>query len=412
MSRILAYTSPAKGHLYPVTSILRELQSRGHDVEVRTLASEMDTMRALGFRAVPVDPRVEAVALQDWRHRSPQKALAASVSAFVERAPFDAADLERAIEQENPAVVIVDINSWGALAAAEKWGGPWAAFCPYPLPLPSRETPPYGPGFAPAGGPLGRLRDAALRPVVEGTMNRKMLPGVNRVRGEIGLPAIGSLSDQFRRPPLLLYLTAEPFEYHRDDWPESVVMVGPCAWEPPAHEPEWLAHITDPLVVVTTSSEFQDDGRLAQLAMDALADQPVHVVATVPAGDPATFRVPANATVAEFVPHGPLFARADAVITHGGMGATQKALSLGVPVVAVPFGRDQREVARRVVVADAGVKLSAAKLSGDRLLAAVRTAMAKRDGAARVARGYQQAGGPLAAAAAVDSRPIGVSSEL
>lgn len=277
MSRILAYTSPAKGHLYPVTSILRELQSRGHDVEVRTLASEMDTMRALGFRAVPVDPRVEAVALQDWRHRSPQKALAASVSAFVERAPFDAADLERAIEQENPAVVIVDINSWGALAAAEKWGGPWAAFCPYPLPLPSRETPPYGPGFAPAGGPLGRLRDAALRPVVEGTMNRKMLPGVNRVRGEIGLPAIGSLSDQFRRPPLLLYLTAEPFEYHRDDWPESVVMVGPCAWEPPAHEPEWLAHITDPLVVVTTSSEFQDDGRLAQLAMDALADQPVHV---------------------------------------------------------------------------------------------------------------------------------------
>lgn len=112
MSRILAYTSPAKGHLYPVTSILRELQSRGHDVEVRTLASEMDTMRALGFRAVPVDPRVEAVALQDWRHRSPQKALAASVSAFVERAPFDAADLERAIEQENPAVVIVDINSW------------------------------------------------------------------------------------------------------------------------------------------------------------------------------------------------------------------------------------------------------------------------------------------------------------
>ena len=33
-------------------------------------------------------------------------------------------------------------------------------------------------------------------------------------------------------PPLMLYMTAEPFEYPRSDWPESFVMVGPCAWEP------------------------------------------------------------------------------------------------------------------------------------------------------------------------------------
>jgi hypothetical protein len=42
------------------------------------------------------------------------------------------------------------------------------------------------------------------------------------------------------------------------------------------------------------------------------------------------------------------------------MGATQKALAHGVPVCAVPFGRDQLEVARRVEVAAAGGPSAAA----------------------------------------------------
>ena len=183
-------------------------------------------------------------------------------------------------------------------------------------------------------------------------------------------------------------------------------------WEPPALERDWYSQLTDPLVVVTTSSEFQDDGRLVQTAMDALAGQSAQVVATVPAGDPTAFRVPRNARVVQFAPHGPLFERAAVVITHGGMGATQKALSLGVPVVAVPFGRDQREVARRVEVADCGVRLAAGRLDDRRLLAGVRAAMTKGEGAARVAQGYRDAGGPVAAADAVEARLIGVPSGI
>ena len=47
MSRILAYTSPARGHLYPLTPILIELCSRGHEVSVRTLSSQVELMRGL-----------------------------------------------------------------------------------------------------------------------------------------------------------------------------------------------------------------------------------------------------------------------------------------------------------------------------------------------------------------------------
>lgn len=62
-------------------------------------------------------------------------------------------------------------------------------------------------------------------------------------------------------------------------------------------------------------------------------------------------RAPRNAHVLPFTPHAPILDRPVCAITHGGIGATQKALARGVPVCAVPFGRDQLEVARRVEVA-------------------------------------------------------------
>jgi MGT family glycosyltransferase len=404
MARVLAYTSPARGHLFPLTPILDELHRRGHEVSVRTLASELVLMRSRGFAAAPISAQVQAVALQDWRERSPQKALAASVRGFCARAEFDGADLRRAIRDEQPDAVVVDINAWGALAAAEQWGGPWAAFCPYPLALRSDQVPPFGPGLTPARGPLGRARDRLLRPVVLGAIEKQMVPSMNGIRHGMGLPAISHADDLFRRPPLLVYLTSEPFEYHRDDWPDNVVMVGPCDWEPPSESPDWLAEIEQPLVLVTTSSEFQDDGRLVRVALEALADMDVHVVATLPSGDPEEYVIPGNAHVERFLAHGPLLDRAVCAVTHGGMGATQKALARAVPVCAVPFGRDQLEVARRVDVARAGTRLPARRLTAERLRAKVAEAMTMTEGAARVAAGFTAAGGATAAATAIEDR--------
>ena len=36
MSRILVYTTPARGRLFPVTPILDELRRRGHKIALRT----------------------------------------------------------------------------------------------------------------------------------------------------------------------------------------------------------------------------------------------------------------------------------------------------------------------------------------------------------------------------------------
>jgi len=407
MARILAYTSPARGHLFPLTPILDELSRRGHEIALRTLASQVAMMRSRGFAAWPIDERVEAIQIDDWRAGNPRAALGRAFRRFQDRAEHDGPDLRQAIAVERPDALLVDINCWGGLAAAEAWGGPWATFCAFTMFLRSRDVPPFGPGLAPARGLLGRLRDRMLRPIVLGTIERGMLPALNEVRNRLGLPPLAHADDLLLRPPLVIYMTAEPFEYPRSDWPESVVMVGPCDWDPPAELPRWLEEITAPIVLVTTSSEFQNDGRLVQAAIEGLAGEPYTVVATLPAGDPARFRTPANVRVERFLPHGAVLDRSVCAVTHAGMGATQKALARGVPVCAVPFGRDQLEVARRVEVAGAGTRLPANRLSPDRLRLKVRQALTKAEGAKRVAQAFAAAGGPRAAADAFETRLIG-----
>ncbi len=411
MARVLAYTSPARGHLYPVTPILAELAARGHQIALRTLASQVELMRARGFDAAPIDPAIERTGHDDYLARTPLGAQKRAMHVFCRRAEHDAGDLRRAIDEVRPELLLVDIASWGALAVAEAWGGNWASWCPYPLPLPSRDAPPFGPGLRPARGPAGRLRDAALGPIMFGSLERIVRPRVNQVRERVGVPRVSNATDMFTAPPLLLYLTAEPFEYPRSDWPANVRMVGPCDWDPPAEPPRQLEHIDEPIVLVTTSSEFQDDGRLVRCALDALAGEPLHVVATLPSADPASFDAPANATVRSFIPHGPILERAACAITHGGMGATQKALAHGVPVCAVPFGRDQLEVARRVELSGAGTRLPAKRLTPKRLRAAVHEAIHCRQGALRIAEAFRNAGGAAAAADALEQL-IGSASPL
>jgi MGT family glycosyltransferase len=402
MARILVYTSPARGHLYPVVPIMSELRRRGHTVALRTLASQVTMMRELGIEAAPIAPAIEAIRHDDHLARTSPGGTKRSVHVLCERAVHEVADLRAAVERERPDALLVDVNTYGAAALAESWGGPWAAWWPFPTPLPSPAAPPFGPGLRPAGGPLGRLRDAVLRPVVLGAAQQVLRPRVNRIRAGVGLPGLPDAMAAFTAPPLVLYLTAEPFEYPRPQWPANVRMVGPCDWDPPTGDLGRPEEDGAPLVLVTTSSEFQSDARLVSCALAALADEPFRVVVTATEHGRHQFRTPPNATVLPFTAHAPLLARAVCAVTHGGMGVTQKALAHGVPVCAVPFGRDQPEVARRVEHAGAGTRLPARRLRPDRLRAAVREAIGRRAGAQRVADAFRAAGGPVAAADAFE----------
>lgn len=412
--RVLAYTSPARGHLYPVVPILMALLERGHSVHACGLAGELEHLAPLGIDASPIDPAIENIAIEDWRRRTPQGAAVSVLKTFAERSLLEAPDLERAIEVHDPDVLLVDINAWGAAIVAEASGRPWAIYSPYLLPLRSRDAPPFGPGLRPMEGAFGRVRDAIVGRAVDGTFRRATAVSLTPLRARYGLPALGSFDALLRRPPLLLSLTAEGFEYPRRDWPASVRLVGPMNWNPPDPRsqaaPAWLAEMADPLVLVTCSTELQGDRRLVEVALEALPAAGTSVVATVAAHDPDGFAATPGGKVVRFAPHDAILRRASCVVCHGGLGITQKALSAGVPVVVVPFGRDQMETARRVERAGAGVRLSPRRLTPTRLLEAVGVATDRCAGAERVSRAYASAGGPSAAAEAIIELGLGVGT--
>jgi MGT family glycosyltransferase len=403
VSRLLAYTSPARGHLYPVVPILAELGERGHQTVAYGLSRELENLRALGIEAHAIDPVIEENQIVDWRERSLQRAAVSVLRTFAQRSQCEAPDLQRAIEDHNPDALLIDINCWGASAVAEASGLPWAIYSPYLLPLRSRDAPPFGLGLRPLGGPLGRARDVVVAKAVDVVFDRTASGLLNALRLSHGLSEVHSFDDLLRRAPLLLSLTAEGFEYSRADWPSSVRLVGPMNWSPSQPAPTWLGELSDPLALVTCSTERQRDKRLLHVALEALPAGGITVIGTSAAHPPAEFQTPPGSRVVRFLSHDPILERTACVVCHGGLGITQKALAAGVPVVVVPFGRDQMETARRVARAGAGVRLSPRRLTPARLLEAVNSAIAMRSGAERVRQAFAAAGGPTAAADALEA---------
>ena len=350
---MLTYTSPARGHLYPIVPLLSELAARGHRPSVVALAGELGHLGQIGIAGWPIDPAVERIEIEDWRARSPAGAGLSVLKTFARRAQGEAPDLERAIARSEPDVLVIDVNCWGAAAIAEQSGLPWAMYSPYLLPLRSRDAPPFGLGLRPLGGPIGRIRDAFVGRLTDAGFDRAAMPSINVLRVRRGLPKLDHYSEVLERPPLMLALTAEGFEYPRRDWPANVRLVGPMNWAPPpaaaAQEPgpqalapeAWLAELSDPLVLVTCSTERQRDKRLLHVALEALPAAGISVLGTSAAHDPDAFTVPPGSRVVRFASHEAILERAACVVCHGGMGITQKALAAEVPVVVVPCGRDQ-----------------------------------------------------------------------
>jgi UDP:flavonoid glycosyltransferase YjiC (YdhE family) len=114
-----------------------------------------------------------------------------------------------------------------------------------------------------------------------------------------------------------------------------------------------------PLVVVAPSTAQDPEGRLVQVALEALADEPVRVLATTNkqgSAEPAP-AAPANALVVDWLSYSQVMPLADLVICHGGHGTVCRALGAGVPVHCCPAVGDMAENAARVQWAGAGLML-------------------------------------------------------
>jgi UDP:flavonoid glycosyltransferase YjiC (YdhE family) len=91
--------------------------------------------------------------------------------------------------------------------------------------------------------------------------------------------------------------------------------------------------------------------------------------------------------VVKAAPHSAVLRESVLAITHAGHGVTIKALAAGVPLVCLPMGRDQLDVAARVVHGGVGVRLEQTAAPADIAAAVeqVRGEASYREAAERIA---------------------------
>ncbi len=158
------------------------------------------------------------------------------------------------------------------------------------------------------------------------------------------------------------------------------VPVGASMWLRPAILPIAPTVAADPpLVYVTFGTLFNTNLDLFRLAIAALAGEPLDVVVTVGRDqDPASF-LPhaANVRVERFIPQAELLPLCSAIVHHGGAGTTFGALAHGVPQVILPQGADNFEHASMCEAAGVAVSIHPDRLTGDTLVAAVRSVLSE-----------------------------------
>ncbi|QIS13902.1 glycosyltransferase [Nocardia arthritidis] len=263
-----------------------------------------------------------------------------------------------------PELVVSDVLTAGGGMAAERLGVPWVELSPHPLYLPSKALPPIGSGLAAGVGVRGRLRDRLLRALSARAVRRGEQQRAQARRG-IGLPATDP------GPAARLVATLPALEVPRPDWPERAHVIGPLFWEPT--EAVLPAPPGDgPLVMVAPSTAHTGVAGMVETVLRALAGTGVRVAVSTLDTPPTDLPSWATAGLGR---QDELLRQAAVVIGGGGHGLLAKSLSAGVPIVTVPGGGDQWELANRAV--RQGSSLLVRPLTTEALRAAVERVLAE-----------------------------------
>jgi UDP:flavonoid glycosyltransferase YjiC (YdhE family) len=177
------------------------------------------------------------------------------------------------------------------------------------------------------------------------------------------------------RAAAVLHATDPVFDPPPASMPRNHHHVGPLLPAPSnATPPPLLAEPGDPWVLVTLSTVPQaGELAIARAALDALAERQVRVLVTLSPGHARDELgpVPQNARVETFVSHDQVLERACLMVGHAGHGMVMRGLRHGVPMVLVPWSRDQPGVAARAAAMGVAEVVPRSECMPERLAAAV-----------------------------------------
>jgi UDP:flavonoid glycosyltransferase YjiC (YdhE family) len=340
--RILVAAFGDAGHAFPAIALARALRRRGHEVLVETWEQWREPVEAEGLRFT---------AAQEYKTFPPPGADSADGAS--------AADAARAlvplIEEFRPDVVVSDVLTVAPALAAERAGRRRATLIPHVYPVHDPGMPFFAFGLQPPRTRFGKATWRAALPLLTAGLKRGRRE-MNEMRAAVGLAPVERLHGGISAE-LALVATFPQLEYPRR-WPAGVRVTGPMEFELPYPDIE-LPEGDEPLVLVASSTAQDPELRLLRASLEALAEEPVRVVATTNRHGGATQLpgAPPNAVVVDWLSYSQVMPQAALVVCHGGHGTVARALAAGTPLLCCPAVGDMAENSARVAWAGAGLML-------------------------------------------------------
>jgi len=301
--RVLLAPFALPGHLSPFLTLGEALRRRKHDVWLYTDVSSAAAVEAAGCSILASPTEGSARVGQD------QVTLAAMVTWAEAVATKTLGHLAATLAAHPVDVLVIDEMNLGAALVAQASGTPWVSVPTSPV----LRAP--------------RFHDwPSMVPTAE-------------LRAAVGLSADARSSLHQGQSPRGALLPWTP-EFDIAAPGAGDVHVGPLLWDAPSSD----GVACEILVSISTSPHAHLRKLLRTFlehALAALAELPHRALLTVGDTVLAPRTVPSHVEVRGHVEHGPLMKGLKLFVHHGGWGSIGRCLRAGVPMLVVPFERDQ-----------------------------------------------------------------------
>nr|WP_145486893.1 MULTISPECIES: macrolide family glycosyltransferase [Streptomyces] len=356
---------PLVSHVLPSLAVIRELVARGHRVTYANDPAVTDLVTGAGAELVPYSSGLP-FADNIW-----PKDPIATMDLFLSDAVRALPRLRATYGRDPADLYLYDIGAYAGRALAEVQNRPLLQLSP---------TFVAWEGYA----------EEVSAPI-------RQLPGADAhwARFAEWLAGCGASTTDvdsfFGRPARTLALISRAMQPHSDRVDTgTVTYVGPCFDQATPATEEWARPAgAEKVLLVSLGSAFTRQPEFYRQCLAAYGNLPGwHVVLQIGKyTDPHELgTIPPHVEVHSWVPQRAILDRADAFVTHAGMGGCGEGLLAGVPMIAVPQAAEQFMNADRLVELGVARRIDTADATADALRAALLDLVGDPEVARRSAR--------------------------
>lgn len=365
----------SSGDVYPFLGLGQALQQRGHHVTVLSSGYFAGAIEKAKLRFVEVQTKEEFLEVtQDpliWHPlRGPRRIMQLAITGVQRQ--YDAILAHRGEE----TVVVSSCLGWGARVAEERHKIPLVTWHLQPSVIFSARNPPRLAGMLEHGW-LAPWWNRAIYTIGERFfLDPVCIPQLNAFRRKLGLPPVRGITHWWQSPKWVVGAFPAWFAPQAVDWPPHVRLSEFPLWDEdsslamPRQLINFLEDGSAPIVFTPGSANrFGND--FFALATEACQHVGCRGIMASRFDCKQLDRLPGSCLRVRYASFAQLLPRSAAIVHHGGIGTTARALASGIPQVIHPFSHDQPDNAARVERLRAGTGISPRKLSAKRLAVAL-----------------------------------------